>query len=75
MLKKNCKKYFLEVVSNLCFGSQNAPEPALITILMNMIFKDTELATCDLAPLADAPKDEIPVIRSSLFQLLLEHKT
>lgn len=75
--KKHCQNYFLEVVSNLCFGSQNAPEPALIKILMDVVFTETddmELATCDLTPLADAKKDEIPVIRSSLLQLLLEHK-
>ena len=65
----------MEIVSTLCFGGQNAPEPDLIKMLMQLIFtenKKSELTTQDLIPLGH--KDRVPVVRSSLLQLLLEHK-
>ncbi len=76
-LKRDCHNYFIEVVSTLCFGGQSAPEPALIKNLMEVVFtKDSDLVT----PLIEAKsekhfKDEsVSVVRSSLLQLLLEHK-
>ena len=65
----------MEIVSTLCFGGQNAPDPDLIKMLMQLIFienKKSELTTQDLTPLGH--RDKVPVIRSSLLQLLLEHK-
>ena len=67
----------MEVVSTLCFGGQRIPEPGLIKMLMQIIFTEnsnSELATQDLTPLTDGKMDEVPVVRSSLLQLLLEHK-
>lgn len=52
------------------------PEPALIKVLMKIIFmenKHSVLATREITPLADVI-DQIPVVRSSLLQLLLDHK-
>ena len=72
MFKKHCQNYFLEVVSSLCFGGQSAPEEALIRMLMEVVF--TENATRKITHVADAKTDEIPVVRSSLLQLLLEHE-
>ena len=72
MFKKHCQNYFLEVVSSLCFGGQSAPEEALIRMLMEVVF--TENATREITHVADAKTDEIPVVRSSLLQLLLEHE-
>lgn len=73
-LRRDCHSYFIEVVSTLCFGGQSAPEPDLIKNLMEVVFtKDMDL----VSPLIDAKgnmKDEISVVRSSLLQLLLEHK-
>lgn len=67
----------MEVVSTLCFGGQSAPEPDLIKMLMEIVFSFDEqsevLSTQDLTPL-DVKKDAVPVVRSSLLQLLLEHK-
>jgi hypothetical protein len=70
--KKHCQNYFLEVVSTLCFGGQSAPEDALIKMLMEVVF--TESATREITHAPDAKTDEIPVVRSSLLQLLLEHE-
>ena len=73
--EKNCRSYFMEIVSTLCFGGQNAPDSDLIKMLMQLIFtenKKSGLTTQDLTPLGH--KDKTPVVRSSLLQLLLEHK-
>ena len=67
----------MEVVSTLCFGGDSAPEPDLIKMLMEIIYTEKEDAgviTQDLTPFAEGKKDKAPVIRSSLLQLLLEHK-
>lgn len=55
------------MVATLSFGGLRAPEPALIEMLMNVVFtKDKDLVS---------PKsDKVSVVRSSLLQLLLEHK-
>jgi hypothetical protein len=70
LLKKHCQSYFLEVVSSLCFGGQSVPEEALVRMLMDVVF--TENATREMTH--DARTDKIPVVRSSLLQLLLEHE-
>lgn len=53
------------------------PEPDLIELLMEMVFTMDESSsvwsTRDLTPL-EGKKDDVPVVRSSLLQLLLEHK-
>ena len=70
----------MELVSSLCFGGHEVPEPALIAMLMNTIFTEgqkgqsTELGTRELSPYSDSKPDEIPMIRSVLLQLLLEQK-
>ena len=67
----------MEVVSNLCFGGHKPPEPDLIKMLMNTIFTekqdDAALYTRDMTPYQADP-DQIPVVRSFLLQLLIEHK-
>ena len=63
--KKHGHSYFIEVVSTLCFRGQSAPEEALIKMLME---KDI------LSPITERKSDEMSVLRSSLLQLLLEHK-
>ena len=75
----DCCNYFVEVVSTLCFGGDKVPEPDLIKMLMEIIYKaegdtDTEL-TQDLTFLTEEKEDKLlPIIRSSLLQLLFEHK-
>lgn len=73
--RQHCHSYFMEVVSTLCFGGQSAPEPDLINTLMENFFpsKDTK-SDVALTFLTDGKKDNYPVVRSSLLQLLLEHK-
>lgn len=75
--KRDCHNYFIEVVSTLCFGGQSAPEPALIKSLMEVVFtEDSDLVT----PLIETKtekrlkSEKVSVVRSSLLQLLLEHK-
>ena len=67
----------MEIVSNLCFGGHKPPEPDLIKMLMNTVFterkQDAALDTRDMTPYQADP-DQIPVVRSFLLQLLLEHK-
>ena len=69
----------MEVVSTLCFGGDSVPEPDLIKMLMEIVYKaegDREL-TQDLTFLTEEKEDEkllLPIIRSSLLQLLFEHK-
>ena len=75
--QEHCRTYFIEVVSSLCFGGDSAPEPDLIKMLMEIIYtekEDTGIITQDLTPFTEGKKDKAPIIRSSLLQLLLEHK-
>ena len=67
----------MEVVSNLSFGGHKPPEADLIKMLMSTIFaekkQDASLSTRDMTPY-EADPDHVPVVRSFLLQLLLEHK-
>ena len=66
----------MELVSTLCFGAHSAPEPDLIGMLINTVFtekQETEVETRDFT-YRETKSDEVPVIRSFLLQLLLEHK-
>ena len=67
------KSYFMEVVSSLCFGQMSPPEPALIKELLNVVFTEQD-TTKDFTYSDKEKTDKVPVIRSFLLQLLLEHK-
>ncbi len=69
----HCNNYFMEVVTTLCFGGDGMPEPELIKMLMDIIFTEND-STCDLTPFTNTKGDKSPIVRSSLLQLLLEHK-
>ena len=69
-MRKNCNRFFIEVVSSLCFGGVDAPEPELIKLLLDTVLQDTK--TSRLSPYNE--QDETPTIRSFLLQLLLEHE-
>ena len=71
--RKSCKSYFMEVVSSLCFGQMSPPEPALIKELLNVVFTEQD-TTKDFTYSDKEKTDKVPVIRSFLLQLLLEHK-
>ena len=71
-IKNSCDRFFIEVVSSLCFGGKVAPEPDLIKVLMDTIFLEKE--TSELTPYEDREPDETPIIRSFLLQLLLEYE-
>jgi len=67
----------MELVSSLCFGGHSAPEPDLIKMLINMVFtegQETEVGTRDFSPYHGGRSDKVPIIRSFLLRLLLEHK-
>ena len=72
-LRNYCKSYFMEVVSSLCFGQLSPPEPALIEELLNVVFTEQD-QTKDFTYSDKEEIDKVPVIRSFLLQLLLEHK-
>ena len=67
----------MELVSSLCFGAHSAPEQDLIKMLINMVFterQEAEVGTRDFSPYHEVRSDEVPIIRSFLLRLLLEHK-
>lgn len=75
----SCRDFFMEVVSTLCFGGQDTPEPQLIKCLMETVFamnrEGTMFTTRDITQYdQESACDEVPVVRSFLLQLLLEHK-
>ena len=75
----SCRDFFMEVVSTLCFGGQTAPESQLIACLMETVFArntdGTMFGTREITPYDHKSScDEVPVVRSFLLQLLLEHK-
>ena len=71
-IRKSCNRFFIEVVSSLCFGGMEAPEPELVKLLLDTVLRDNQ--TSRLSPYNDEQQDETPTIRSFLLQLLLEHE-
>ena len=70
----------MELVSTLCFGGQEPPEEELIRSLIDTVFTERQEMESEELPgtrefsYRRAKRDKIPVIRSFLLQLLLEHK-
>ena len=73
-VKKSGREFFMELVSELCFGGRAAPEPDLVKILLDTVFVEKSDSTQELTPYKDDKADKIPTIRSFLLQLLLEHR-
>ena len=75
-IKKSCDKFMIEVISSLCFGQQSPPEDDLIENLLKFIFDAEAESTPSTSQLTfyEDKRDETPVIRSFLLQLLLGHK-
>ena len=73
-VKQSCQRFFMEIISNLCFKGQSAPEPDLVKMLLDtvLIKKDRQ----ELTPYEDnkLSGDKIPTMRSFLLQLLVEHR-
>ena len=63
----------MEVVSSLCFGQTELPEPRLIEELLKVVFTEKD-ETKEFTYSDKEKTDKVPVIRSFLLQLLLEHK-
>ena len=63
----------MEVVSSLCFGQTEPPDPQLIVELLKVVFTEKD-ETKELTYSDKEKTDKVPVIRSFLLQLLLEHK-
>ena len=74
--RNQCKLFFMEIVSSLCFGQAAPPEPDLVKHLLNIVFVELKdkLETKQFTYASNVKKDHIPVIRSFLLQLLLEYK-
>lgn len=67
----------MEVVSSLCFGGPGVPEPQLVKLLLDTVFIESgeeRISTRELTPYQNEGHDSVPVIRSSILQLLLEHR-
>ena len=69
-----CKFYFMEVVSTLCFGEPNPPDEELIKELLNIVFAEKNKSTKEFTFSEKDASDKIPVMRSFMLQLLLEHR-
>ena len=82
IFNESCQLFFTEMLSVLCFGQLTAPEDKLVEMLLGIIFSVKERRDGNERPgtrnLTFSKKkkqyDDSPVIRSSLLQLLLEHK-
>lgn len=73
-LERSCHTFFIEFVSHLCFG-QESPSQDLIKLLFDTVFitgPNKHLRTTRQLSYKEVD-DKIPVIRSSLLQLLLKH--
>ncbi len=66
--QQDCHNFFIEVVSTLCFGNHGTPEPALISNLMEMVMSE------DSSPITEIKGSKVSEVKSSLLQLLMEHK-
>ena len=76
-VKRSCRGFFMEIISNLCFKGQAAPKPDLVKMLLDIVFMEKgKLHTQELTPYKDdkSAGDKIPTVRSFLLQLLLEHR-
>lgn len=75
-IRKCSKSYFIEVVSSLCFGQPIPPDDDLIKELLNVVFAEgeEEIKTKEFSFSEKESTDNVPVIRSFLLQLLLEHR-
>ena len=89
-IKTNCRIFFVEVVSSICFGQLHPPEDLLVNKLLDTVLEELKedqmgdemqrdivcASTRDLTPLKDDLKstDDTPIIRSFLLQLLLQHR-
>ncbi len=71
-IRQSCQTFFMELVSTLCFGGRTPPEPDLVKMLLDTIFTEKQ-ETKDFS-YKEMKTDKVPVIRSFLLQLLLEHK-
>ena len=72
-IRESCHAFFMELVSTLCFGQRDLPEPELVKRLMNIVFT-SDKTTKDFTYSDKTATDKNPVIRSFLLQLLLEHE-
>ena len=63
----------MEVVSSLCFGQIEPPDSQLIEELLKVVFTEKD-ETKEFTYSDKEKTDKVPVIRSFLLQLLLEHK-
>lgn len=72
--QQDCHNFFMEVVSTLCFGGHSAPEPALIKSLMELVFTEDSDLVSPITEAGGSKSDNVSVVKSSMLQLLLEHK-
>ena len=67
----------MEIISEIMFSTSSTldelPEDKLVSELIKSVIPSTD-STQQLSPLTDSKADEVPVVRSYLLQLLLDHE-
>ena len=73
-IRKSCQTFFMKIISTLSFGGVTSPEPDLIRMLLGTVFAERYEAKPLPHVEVKTDHDRVPVIRSFLLQLLLEHE-
>ena len=67
-IQTDCNQFYIEVISSLCFGGREIPEPKLVKTLLDMVLHGTRTSKL----LLYKQPDTAPTIRSFLLKLLLD---
>ncbi len=74
IIKQYCHSFFMELVSTLCFGQSTPPEEELVKELLKLVVTNDDKTRVFSYSENIEKVDQVPVIRSFLLQLLMEHK-
>lgn len=70
VFKKHCLDYFMSIISTLCFGGVDTPEPALIELLVEILYEEDNL----ISFLVSNKSNTLSGFRSSLLRILMDHR-
>lgn len=71
-VKKSCRTFFVEMVSELCFRGEGVLETALVKSLLDTVFTVTDVqSTVEQKPNKEG---KVTAVQSFMLQLLLQHR-